>query len=1222
MKSPWWSMTTILILICSALVFAGCAQNVGDIDRTQPNRLKKSTLINSDWFMAQTIVDAPTTSMFTFVGETSSLERVRWEVTRDMLVAYRAYPKIANSEAPDQLERGDDFTESPVAAYPILAHFDIQRSYNTATGEQSNLLVENMSDRPWFERDYMRVDWSRNLVTNFDFISTPAYINGVSYFVPEEQGGPDAMVREYDKQKRLNYFDMVGKIHVEPDFWGCLFSYYNWSAEDCTAAEIKVRTSFMKTPKVREYEPLQYPDRMMSKFGYFRTERFGFDPWRGVQQSNRLLLANRHPIWEQVWQRDEQGEILKDKDGRMIPLPMAKRVAKPIVYYASANMPAEIWETSKVVANSWNNAFRQTVATSKQIPLDQVGAMFVVCHNPVAADDDAICGEEGKVIRMGDIRYNHMVWVDRYTQAGLLGYGPSGADPLTGEIVFGSAFVYGTAVDSYAAYATDLVRLIQGKLTEEDLQTASYIKDEILRRLKDDPARPKVTRASALKGKKASRGINELMGKRRAKKWQTVKRRGLEAGRPGHTQQVMQKIAQSGLEHRLLDKEIIIGKTRGRFGHPNRPLDDKTRAAIAPSTWASPHHMKMRMERDRYAAKKNLYLKHFADDAVLGLARELQSIDDADEIRSRLRRSIYRAVMEHEVGHTLGLRHNFQGSYDSLNYHDQYWALRKETLILDPDIDQLYEMSTPTQAQIDGRMQDYAYSSIMDYGMRFNSDVQGIGKYDIAAIRFAYSSGTYDVDKGIEHGYVDVYEKPGDAKDWLQQFEDPPSLAYDSLLEQYHYTTVAQAFGQVEDIAKRRQVRYGDLLAQRESEGARAPVEVHYMFCSDEWIGAALSCQLFDAGADPFEMAKHTINMYREYYPLHHLSRDRVFFWSEDVFASMYSRYFSMLTHIYQQWVFAYFWDTEDTVLDNYYLFGATSGFNLMADVLMTPPTGSYRKDDRGIFRWFTDNDVPNADLKIDYASGRPVFSDFQFDSGYYYYERVQNVGHFWDFLAALFALTDSDAVRLGVDTSADEIAFQIPWYLFFEQELTSMMNGIFLKDARVFGPRVVDGKLVRQPWSPLVITGENGQEINFDPETGQQMLPAGSGDPVDLDSTFTQQLYTLLYGMAFFTSNYSLNFPDQWKLFRLGSGEQVEAADGYTVVEFEDPQTGFKYGALKGQDASGAAAIIEEANYWKNIYLNSDDEDARNDAYFEMVAKKENMDLARSLYDLFGTVF
>ena len=39
-----------------------------------------------------------------------------------------------------------------------------------------------------------------------------------------------------------------------------------------------------------------------------------------------------------------------------------------------------------------------------------------------------------------------------------------------------------------------------------------------------------------------------------------------------------------------------------------------------------------------------------------------------------------RQLSAHEVGHTLGLRHNFQGSYDSLNYHEEYWDLREENL--------------------------------------------------------------------------------------------------------------------------------------------------------------------------------------------------------------------------------------------------------------------------------------------------------------------------------------------------------------------------------------------------------------------------------------------------------------------------------------------------------------------------------------------------------------
>ena len=34
------------------------------------------------------------------------------------------------------------------------------------------------------------------------------------------------------------------------------------------------------------------------------------------------------------------------------------------------------------------------------------------------------------------------------------------------------------------------------------------------------------------------------------------------------------------------------------------------------------------------------------------------------------------SVILHEMGHSMGLRHNFTGSYDALNYHQEYWKLR------------------------------------------------------------------------------------------------------------------------------------------------------------------------------------------------------------------------------------------------------------------------------------------------------------------------------------------------------------------------------------------------------------------------------------------------------------------------------------------------------------------------------------------------------------------
>ena len=56
-----------------------------------------------------------------------------------------------------------------MAAYRIDSHFDVRRAYNPSTGEEINVVEENVVDRPWYEREFMRVDWSNNLVDNPDW---------------------------------------------------------------------------------------------------------------------------------------------------------------------------------------------------------------------------------------------------------------------------------------------------------------------------------------------------------------------------------------------------------------------------------------------------------------------------------------------------------------------------------------------------------------------------------------------------------------------------------------------------------------------------------------------------------------------------------------------------------------------------------------------------------------------------------------------------------------------------------------------------------------------------------------------------------------------------------------------------------------------------------------------------------------------------------------------
>ena len=92
-----------------------------------------------------------------------SLARIKWEIQEDDLIARLTYDRIQDSDY-----YGAQTTNygQIVAEFNISSHFDIIRDYNPQTGEQLNVIVENTTDRPWYEREYFRVDWSQNLVTD------------------------------------------------------------------------------------------------------------------------------------------------------------------------------------------------------------------------------------------------------------------------------------------------------------------------------------------------------------------------------------------------------------------------------------------------------------------------------------------------------------------------------------------------------------------------------------------------------------------------------------------------------------------------------------------------------------------------------------------------------------------------------------------------------------------------------------------------------------------------------------------------------------------------------------------------------------------------------------------------------------------------------------------------------------------------------------------------
>ena len=346
-----------------------CAQPVEDIDRTLGNLIKKEHL-NGDWFMLQTVTDVPTTSWFIFIGETSRMERVQWVIQRDLLVAYRSYARIRGGDSPTTNPGVDNELDNPVAAYPILAHVDIRRDYNPQTGEESNVIIENQFDRLWHERGYMRVDWGNNQVSIFDFIAPSRSVVNAGYFEVEEQLSEGALYTERNAEGNLTYIDVLGKLFVEPDLEGCIYTYWGFAAEDCTAGEIAIRSSFSKAPAQSQYEAFHYSDQLMSRFGYFRTEYFTYDLQRGITDQGRRYLIERHNIYERSF----------DESGAVIPIP--DRTVRTIRIILSKPFPTSpaLYQVAIETVEQWNKAAQEGIQAARESSEPIERDVFVLCE--------------------------------------------------------------------------------------------------------------------------------------------------------------------------------------------------------------------------------------------------------------------------------------------------------------------------------------------------------------------------------------------------------------------------------------------------------------------------------------------------------------------------------------------------------------------------------------------------------------------------------------------------------------------------------------------------------------------------------------------------------------------------------------------------------------------------------------------------------------------------
>jgi hypothetical protein len=903
-----------------ALGLQGCAEERDPINRVQSQALAKSFFVGDlstseddpEFYTATTIVDVPygADSGGPFAGLVGDLRRIKWEITETHLLARLTYETVDGVDG-----HGSRTTNNGqvVASYAIDGHFDIQRSYNPSTGEESNVVEENVTDKLWHERAFFRVDWSQNQVTSsieWDPLASTNYqFEPLAYNVTDPDS-PDAPKFE----GKQGYFDITNKIHVKPAMLNLNGTvnpacYYRGSLViggtapwgKCENSEITVRHSFKRMaqpgqPGASDFEPIDWDGSRMNALGVFVVSRLGWDRQYGLVDEKHRRFAQKYNIWQKSHaevacatpesyalaldpQRDEDrngtadecetagaGSRCNELSGKCT-IPYAQRELRPVAWHytqPSADDPT-IFDSSEAATWQWDVAMRIAVQAARRVECVRTGTaslagtawewgmavgadeatvktncatafpinaqddveatavadvnrcvksgqrrdaclagvdpnsvaamrpMVVICANPVAETDDAACGKRGTRVRAGDIRYHQLnVWPTRMNAAPW-GYGPSLADPLTGEIVSAGINIYNATTDSAAQSFLDQIRWINGELSLAELTNAEHVRDWVGSQAAEQQlAGPLLTREEISHRMAGLAGVDpaEFQASLDELQANPAKLRDLRQG--------MERMARELHDERLppdaipedrseFDARIEMAKGSSVEAElinpmwlqmaavpPDASADVKLEAASPLRGMSS---TTMRLEEQHVhralaekgqcmlgapeptgipALSKVMQRKFPYDPALTGTAKN----ERLERMWSYLRGKMNYNVILHEMGHTIGLRHNFVSSYDRFNFKPQYWQLRtRGGTVTEPCDGPTADGASCIgpryhdpldQDEIDQSVWTWQQTTVMDYAGDLTQDMLGLGVYDYAATRMFYGD-VVDVDDDPAH---------------------------------------------------------------------------------------------------------------------------------------------------------------------------------------------------------------------------------------------------------------------------------------------------------------------------------------------------------------------------------------------------------------------------------------------------------------------------------------
>ncbi|MBN1945779.1 MAG: zinc-dependent metalloprotease [Bradymonadales bacterium] len=722
--------TTIILVLLGAwaLGLVSCAEhretrtqlyneniylNKDFLTRANPHHVNATTAERDDygWLLGVmvTAVSVPTPVPDIFPGYQSDTRYIRFSFTKDTMQMVDA---ILPGPYGDEENIGDPREAQDLAPRVVQeyegTHVDLQLQRNL-DGEVTNL-VEEYRERDWEDRQFFKVDLEEGVFRDlsrvswyYDWATAPGLSIVSTSLVPDSFHYVDTVRRESnmggDYQvdwERGDYMEWTVRItfHIDMLYAAYYYSLLNWAAmTDSQTVDIKYSLWRRPDPPAGD----EYVPRPIAEKDVYRRQ-FG--------------------IWDYIIQH------YQDPDTGLVGATLMLSRFNPNldIHYYMVDVPQEFRNHPEYgdiydsIAEHTNNMFEQAGVDAR-----------IHFHEQY---------EGGFRREPGDIRYSFVWWHNNaFSDIPWLGYGPSWMDPRTGEI-FNATLNFNNwqGLHWYTYVAADLLAEVSDAFDEESPQSCTPGQ---IRPVVDEIAR------NELMGTSLYRRMVSYMGQEpdewipeHSEEWHDYYHmllRDIRFFYPPYntfvyTDRESTVAAMQEQRQNLLEGDREFWEVASRLDSISSPtgFDDFTSEGAIEAALDFIHRSRdgmtahANLQRDRQLAAGIRGIDLVEGPMIVPSIANINQRCTADgtwqtfeEWEDDIRWLITHQVSIHELGHDLGLYHNFYASADRPHYQPCTGC-----------IGQQYGFS----------------SSVMDYGHHFVEPAADLGwyPYDIAALTYAY----------------------------------------------------------------------------------------------------------------------------------------------------------------------------------------------------------------------------------------------------------------------------------------------------------------------------------------------------------------------------------------------------------------------------------------------------------------------------------------------------